>query len=209
MLSDAFDSALVLAHELHRRQKRKVSNVPYISHLLAVASLVIEDGGSEDEAIAALFHDSIEDQSHRYPGGREQMRQDLERKFGPEVVRIVEACTENYLEQAARGGDRRARWRTLKEAYLRRLRSADLSVRRVSCADSLHNVRALIEDHRRMGEKIWLRFRAKSREDQLWLYDALAHVFLETGTGRLAEELNRAVDELCREAGVSRPALAR
>ncbi len=207
MFGERFDHALVFAHGLHRGQKRKVAGVPYICHLLGVAALVIEDGGGEDEAIAALLHDSIEDQGSHYPGGKEQLRADIGRDFGAEVRRIVEACTEDYVHARERHTDRRAQWRAFKEAYVEHIRAADAAVRRVSCADSLHNVRAITADHRRLGDEIWKRFRTKTPDDQLWFYDLLARAFLETGGGRLAGELDRAVGEMFEEAGRSRPAV--
>jgi (p)ppGpp synthase/HD superfamily hydrolase len=206
MFTPNFDRALIFATELHREQTRKLSGVPYVSHLLAVAALVIEDGGSEDEAIAALLHDSIEDQAKRYPGGGMRLREDIRERFGPEVLRIVEACTEDYLDASPNPGDRRAQWRSLRKAYINHLRAADPKVLRVSCADSLHNVRSMAMDYRRLGDKIWERFRTRSRDDQLWAYDRLARAFLETVTGPLAGELNRAVDDLFRATGVERPA---
>jgi (p)ppGpp synthase/HD superfamily hydrolase len=202
--SEVFDRALVFAHSLHRNQKRKVSGTAYICHLLGVAALVIEDGGSEEEAIAALLHDSLEDQGASYPGGHEGLRADIEKEFGTKVLRIVSACTEDYLLPERPPGDRNAQWRALKQAYLDHMRAADASVRRVSCADSIHNVRALTRDYRRMGEEVWKRFRTKSRNDQIWFYGMLARVFFEGGVG-LAEELDRAVAELCRETGAARP----
>ncbi len=203
MLTEKLDQALGFASQLHRAQPRKLSGAPYVCHLLAVASLVIEDGGTEEEAIAALLHDSIEDQASRYPGGEAQLRMDIGERYGPEVLRIVEACTENYL-QVNNAGDRRAQWRSLREAYIAHLRTADPKVLRVSCADSLHNVRSMAMDYRRMGEAIWARFRTRNRDDQLWAYDELARVFAEAGTGALAGELNRAVDDLFRATGVER-----
>ena len=206
MLTPNFDQALTFASQLHREQTRKLSGVPYICHLLSVAALVIEDGGSEEEAIAALLHDSIEDQARRYPGGESRLRQDILERFGPEVLRIVEACTEDYHHAGPNPGDRRAQWRSLRESYIEYLRSADPKVLRVSCADSLHNVRSMAADYRLLGDKIWERFRTRSRDDQLWAYDRLARVFVEAGTGPLAGELNRAVDDLFRATGVERPA---
>jgi (p)ppGpp synthase/HD superfamily hydrolase len=205
MLSGNFDQALIFASELHRGQTRKLSRAPYICHLLAVASLVLEDRGSEEEAIAALLHDSIEDQASSYPGGEAQLRKDIGERFGLEVLRIVEACTEDYL-QVDNSGGRRAQWRSLRESYMEHLRTADRKVLRVSCADSLHNVRSMTLDYRNLGEEIWSRFRTRNRDDQLWAYDEIARVFAEAGAGALAGELDRAVDDLFRATGVERRA---
>jgi len=95
MLTERFDAALLFAATLHRQQPRKGTKIPYLGHLLAVAALVIEDGGSEDEAIAALLHDSLEDQASNYPGGREALRVYIRDHFGPGVAAIVDACTDD------------------------------------------------------------------------------------------------------------------
>jgi (p)ppGpp synthase/HD superfamily hydrolase len=204
MYTERFDAALVFAHRLHSKHKRKTSGAPYVAHLLGAAASVIEDGGSEDEAIAALLHDAIEDQSRNYPGGAQGLTNDIEREFGEEVARMVTALTERSGPEERRIEDKRARWRAHKEAYIRQIRTADASVRRISCADSLYNVRSLTRDYLRMGDELWNRFLTRSRDDQLWAYDALARALLETGGGPLAAELNRAVDELCQVTGVSR-----
>lgn len=206
MFSERFEEALVFAHQLHRKQKRKTSGAPYAAHLLGVAALVMEDGGSEDESIAALLHDSLEDQSHVYPGGAEALALEIGRKFGASVLGMVEALTERRSLEERGIRDKRERWRVHKETYIRQIRSADPSVRRISCADSVYNVRSLTRDYLRMGDELWTRFLTRSRDDQLWAYDAVARAMLAGGGGPLAEELSRAVDELYRIAEVSRPA---
>ena len=204
MYSERFDRALVFAHELHRRQKRKTSGAPYVAHLLGVAAAVIEDGGSETEAIAALLHDSLEDQSRHYPGGENALARRIETEFGAEVASLVEALTERPSPEERGLSDRRARWRAHKEAYVRQIRSANASVRRISSADSLYNVRSLTRDYLSMGDELWTRFLTRSRDDQLWAYDLLARVLLDSGAAPLAVELNRAVDELFAVTGVAR-----
>ncbi len=201
MFSERFDAALAFAHRVHRTQRRKTSGVPYVAHLLGVAALVIEYDGSEDEAIAALLHDSIEDRARSYPGGRDALAADIERQFGSEVLRLVEALTERPSPGEHGLIDKRARWRAHKESYIEQIRSADPAVRRISSADSLYNVRSLTRDYLRMGDELWTRFLTRSRDDQLWAYRSLAHALMETGGGALAEELNRAVDELHRITG--------
>ena len=198
-LSEKFDRALVFAHALHRNQKRKTSGYPYFSHPLSVAALVLEDGGSEEEAIAALLHDTIEDQSRHYPGGAVRLAEDIGAEFGPEVRRIVEACTEKRGGGDKAQEDRRSRWRAHKEAYFKQILEADASVRRVSCADSLHNVRTMVQDYRRLGDEVWTRFLTKSRDDQVWAYQEAARAFMAAGVGPMAEELGRAVSELAVE----------
>jgi hypothetical protein len=118
------------------------------------------------------------------------------------------ALTERCGPEERRIEDKRARWRAHKEAYIRQIRTADASVRRISCADSLYNVRSLTRDYLRMGDELWDRFLTRSRDDQLWAYDALARALLETGGGALAGELDSAVDELYRVTGVPRPTRA-
>ncbi len=207
MLSERFDEALVFAHRLHRKQKRKTSGAPYIAHLLGAAALVLEDGGSEDEAIAALLHDALEDQSYHYPGGGPALAAEIGRRFGPEVLRIVEACTERRSPEEMQIHDKAARWRAHKQGYIEQIVRQDESVRRVSCADSIHNVRTMAKDYGRLGEALWTKFLTKSAEDQLWAYDALARALSghDAGTG-LASELRRAVDELCAMVRASRAA---
>lgn len=198
MLSDRFREAFGFALELHRNQTRKGSAAPYISHLLAVASLVLEHGGDENQAIAALLHDAIEDQGHAWPGGRDGLRQAIGEKFGAEVLAIVNGCTDD--EEFPK-----AAWRARKEAYLLHIHTADPGTRLVSCADKLHNAWRLLADYRRLGEALWDRFRTRSRADQLWYYTELARAFQASNTGPLADELQRVVEDLLRECGASGP----
>lgn len=206
MFSQQFDDALVFAHTLHRTQRRKTSGAPYVSHLLAVAALVIEDGGSEEEAIAALLHDALEDQSRNYPGGAEALAAEIGERFGGEVLRIVEACTERRSSAEVRITDKRDRWRAHKLGYIEQIVRADAAVRRVSTADSVHNVRSMIRDYDRFGAAIWTKFMTKSAEDQVWAYDAIATALAASGGGALAAELRRSVDELARIVHAARAA---
>ncbi len=203
MLTARFDEALAFASRLHRTQTRKGTEVPYISHLLAVTALVIEDGGDEDQAIAALLHDPIEDQGDNYSGGRDALRQRIGRVFGDTVLNIVKACTDDEGFSKS-GSDAKLTWRARKQKYLDHLWVLDLPARRVSCADKLHNGRCVLADYRSLGENLWTRFRTGNREDQLWYYDNLAGVFLATNTGPLAEELNRVVDDIFAHTGAHR-----
>lgn len=158
-------SAMTWATELHARQIRKgTTDIPYISHPLGVASLVIEDQGSEIETIAALLHDVIEDQDVR--------PEEIERRFGPDVRRIVEACTDS-LDGQDRG---EATWRPRKEAYIAHLVHARADEARVSLADKVHNAHAILRDYRRDGEGIWERFNGK-RDGTLWYYRMLVDAF--------------------------------
>ena len=182
MLSDHFTNAVKLAAELHSSQLRKGTNIPYISHLLGVTSLVLEHGGNEHEAIAAMLHDAVEDQ-----GGRATLTL-IDRQFGANVAAIVEGCTDSYETP-------KPAWRTRKENYLRHLAQATDSVLLVSNADKLHNARAILNDLRITGESIWQRF-SGGREGTLWYYKNLANTFQELNSGALAEELNRVVSEI-------------
>jgi (p)ppGpp synthase/HD superfamily hydrolase len=178
---DRFERALGYASRLHREQRRKGSGAPYAAHLLGVASLVLEDGGSEDEAIAALLHDAAEDQ-----GGRTQL-DEIGQEFGSRVAHIVEGCTDTDISP-------KPPWRPRKEAYVQALASHDASVRRVSLADKLYNARAILLDYRSLGDELWKRFDPES--DQLWYYRALVSAFRETTHSPLVDELDRVVTDL-------------
>ena len=142
---------------------------------------MLEDGGSEDEAIAALLHDAVEDQAAGYPGGADALRDRIAREFGPEVLRLVDALTERPTVETAAIGDKRERWRAHKQAYIEQIFAYDLPVRRISCADSLYNVRSLISGYRSMGEKLWTRFMTRDAADQLWGYSAISRSFVTQG----------------------------
>jgi (p)ppGpp synthase/HD superfamily hydrolase len=188
-LGERFDTALLFASSLHRGQHRKGTTIPYLSHLLGVTGLVLESGGDEDEAIAALLHDSIEDQGDEYPGGRAALRRCIAERFGDKVLAIVNACTDDdrFPKAATAAEQSAALWKQRKQAYIARLASASPSVRRVACADKLHNTRSILADYRECGERVWERFRTRSREDQIWYYGELVRIF--RGSGKLAAEL--------------------
>ena len=189
-LGDRFGGALGFAAELHRSQLRKGTDVPYVAHLLAVAAIAIEHGATEDEAIAALLHDSIEDQGPGYPGGADALRAVIRERFGEAVLAIVEGCTDADTEP-------KPPWKERKTAYLAHLEKAEHSVLLVACADKLHNVRSTVADLARAADRdaFWKRFNG-SRDGQLWYYRALGKIFLERFPGPLAEDLARAVLEL-------------
>ena len=182
VLTERFEEALLYATRLHATQARKGSGVPYISHLMAVAGLALEYGGGEDEAIAALLHDAVEDQ------GGEATRAEILRRFGPRVTAMVDGCTDT--DQFPKPP-----WRGRKEAYIARVRTASASVRLVSACDKLHNTRSLAMDYRTYGEALWSRFQG-GRDGTLWYYRALVEAFESNGITALVEELNRAVSEL-------------
>lgn len=187
-LGRRFERALVFAAQQHNGQRRKGSNVPYVGHLLGVASLVLEAGGDEDLAIAALLHDVVED------CGGLPMLKEVRRRFGKRVAHIVDGCTDAYEEP-------KPEWRFRKGKYLKRLRTEDSEVRLVSCADKLYNARAILRDYREVGESIWERFRGK-RDGTLWYYRALADEFQRGRPNRLVNELEGTVRLLEKEAAL-------
>lgn len=179
---EKFEEALVYAARLHRDQKRKGTDTPYVAHLLAVAAIVGENDGTEDEVIAALLHDAPEDQ-----GGEERL-EDIRARFGDLVAEIVAGCTDTYEEP-------KPAWRPRKEAYVRRMAFAPASVRLVSSADKLHNARSILTDLRSLGDELWYRFTG-GREGTLWYYRALVEAYAAAGTNPLVEELDRVVQEI-------------
>jgi (p)ppGpp synthase/HD superfamily hydrolase len=189
-VTDRFEQALVHAARLHRGQLRKGAGVPYISHLLAVASLVLQHGGDEEEAIAALLHDAIED-----IGG--DVRPEIRERFGERVLEIVEGCTDSDEIP-------KPPWRGRKQVYIERLAGASASVRLVSAADKLHNARAVLEDYRQIGEALWERFRG-GRQGTLWYYRAVTDALRRAEATPLCEELDRVVTELERVTGMAAP----
>lgn len=185
---ESFGRALAFATDLHAGQLRKQTDIPYISHLIGVASIVLENGGNAEEAIAGLLHDSIEDCGAGYPGGVAALRDRIRADFGPAVLAIVEGCTDADTEP-------KPLWETRKKQYLAHLVSASESVRLVSCSDKLHNARALVADLRVMGDALFQRFNA-GRAGTLWYYEALATEFHERGPSALAAELRQTVDAM-------------
>ena len=181
-LGSRFRAALVLAAELHAGQLRKGTDIPYIGHLLAVAATVIEDGGSEDEAIAALLHDAAEDQ------GGEQVLAAIRARFGDGVGGIVAECSDTFESP-------KPPWRERKQAYVAHLATASDGAIRVSLADKLHNARAIVRDLSLSGPALWERFSA-GREAQLWYYGELAAAFEARRPGVLTAELRGLVDEM-------------
>ena len=178
-LTERYDRALVFASKLHREQRRKGAGIPYLTHLLSVSALVMEHGGDEDQAIAGLLHDALEDQGSGYRGGRDALARAIAAQFGEAVLAIVESCTDDgrYPTDSTDRDQRIRYWRLRKQAYLRHLGEAGLPALRVSCADKVHNARTLLLDYRRFGESLWARFHADTRELQMWYYGALVAAF--------------------------------
>jgi GTP pyrophosphokinase len=182
VLTERFEEALRYAHQLHAGQMRKASEVPYVAHLLGVAALVIEDGGDEDEAIAALLHDAVEDQ-----GGAET-RQEIRRRFGDRVTAIVDACSDAETMP-------KPPWRERKERFIASVPYLSDGAVRVTAADKLHNARSLLRQYRQSGELVWERFRG-GREGTLWYYREVLDALARRSDGELVEELERVVAEL-------------
>jgi GTP pyrophosphokinase len=182
MLSERFTTALVYATQLHANQVRKSSGVPYVAHLLGVASIALEYGANEDEAIAALLHDAVEDQ------GGAATREEIRRRFGDKVTEIVDACTDADAIP-------KPPWRKRKEAYIAHIPTASPSVLLVSVADKLYNARSILKDYRVLGESLWERFQG-GREGTLWYYRTLVDAFKKTGNAAIVAELERVVSEV-------------
>jgi (p)ppGpp synthase/HD superfamily hydrolase len=182
-LIDAFRYAA----QLHAAKPRKGTRIPYISHLMAVAGIVMEHGGDEDQVVAALLHDAIED----YPrNGR--TKREIQRRFGKRVRRLVEECSDSHT-------DRKPAWKPRKERYLKRLPEVSDDAKLISLADKVHNARAILNDFLQKGDEVWKRFKG-SKRGTLWYYKSLARTFSRERPGPLARELNRVVRALERHA---------
>jgi (p)ppGpp synthase/HD superfamily hydrolase len=181
-LGPRFLRAFLFAAEKHKAQTRKASTIPYIAHLTGVASLVLEAGGDEDLAIAALLHDVVED------CGGIPMLKEVRRRFGKRVAHVVDGCTDAFT-------DPKPPWRERKETYIRHLKTADADTRLVSAADKLNNVRSILSDYRALGESVWSSFTG-GREGTLWYYRTLRDVFLEHPRNRITRDFELAVSEL-------------
>lgn len=181
-LGSRLQRAFRYAAEKHEGQARKQTAVPYLSHLMGVTSLVLEAGGDEGLAIAALLHDVVED-----CGGMPRLRE-IRKIFGPRVAKVVEGCTDSF-------GEPKPEWIERKKDYLREVRDADDETRLVSASDKLHNVRTILADYREQGEAIWARFSGK-KEGTLWYYRALSDEYQRRNSNRIARELEIAIGEL-------------
>ena len=181
-LGPRFLAAFQFAAQKHDGQTRKAKLVPYLAHLMSVSSIVLEAGGNEDCAIAALLHDVVED-----CGGRPMLRE-VEDRFGPDVARMVEGCTDSFE-------DPKPPWRQRKDEYLSRLLKEDSDTRLVSAADKIDNARSVLRDYRIHGEAVWARFNG-GRDGTLWYYRALADEFNRSPADMLNSELERIVSEL-------------
>ena len=186
-LGPRFHRAFQFAAQEHAGQTRKASTIPYIAHLMGVASLVLEAGGDEDLAIAALLHDVVED------CGGAPMLKEVRRRFGNRVAEIVDGCTDAYEVP-------KPTWRERKESYIRRLKKESADTRLVSAGDKLNNVRSILSDYRAVGESVWSRFNG-GREGTLWYYRTLRNEFLRRDENRVTRDFDLAVRELESLAG--------
>lgn len=186
-LGPRFLRAVSFAAEKHSGQTRKASTIPYIAHLMGVASLVLEAGGDEDLAIAALLHDVVED------CGGAPMLKEVRRRFGSRVAKIVDGCTDTDVTP-------KPPWFERKRKYIARLQKEGAETRLVSAADKLNNVRSILSDYRAIGESVWSRFNG-GRDGTLWYYRTLRDEFLRDKPNRITLELELAVNELDALAG--------
>lgn len=181
-LSARFDQALVLASTLHRAQMRKTSGIPYVAHLLGVASLVLEEGGSENMAIAALLHDAAEDQ------GGEAVLGEISGAFGADVARWVRQSSDSFVQP-------KPEWETRKRHHLAEIPKADREARLIMLADKVYNARSILADHARAGAVIWERF-SVPRDRTLWYYESLLQVFERALSPVLYDTLRECVQRM-------------
>lgn len=181
-LGPRFQRAFEFAAKQHSGQTRKASTIPYIAHLMGVASLVFEAGGDENLAIAALLHDVVED-----CGGAPMLKQ-IRRRFGSRVAKIVDGCTDAYQLP-------KPPWHDRKVSYINRLKKEDDETRLVSAADKLNNVRSILSDYRVIGESVWSRFNG-GRDGTLWYYRTLRDEFMRSTPNRITRDFDLAVRDL-------------
>ena len=191
ILSTKFEQALVYASIVHGGQLRKGTEIPYLSHLLGVASIALEYGANEDEAIAALLHDAVED-----AGGSDRL-EDIRIRFGDDVANIVDECADAYTIP-------KPPWKERKEEYISHIAQASASARLVSAADKLHNARSILKDYRLEGETLWSRFNG-GKDGTLWYYQSLVQVLRAAEDNELNRELYRVVEEIILACGWIEP----
>jgi GTP pyrophosphokinase len=182
LLTDRFEDALTFAFRLHNEQRRKGSETPYIAHLMGVSSIVLENGGDEDQAIAALLHDAVEDQ-----GGLETLDK-IQELFGDRVARIVKACSDSFTKP-------KPEWQERKEKYLASIVEKPSKAVLVILSDKLHNSRAILNDYRELGDELWERFKG-GRDGTIWYYRSIVEEFKKIDQSPLFGELERTVGEL-------------
>lgn len=189
--SPRFGEALAYGAELHRSQSRKGTSIPYVGHLLIVAGTVIEWGGDEDQAIAAMLHDAIEDQGHSG-----QTAVEIRRRFGDRVAAFVEGLSDTDEVP-------KPPWKQRKKAYFDKLKNESTEVVLISAADKLHNGRAILFDFIEEGDQVWKRFTVKDQgaRPQLWYYHELLKIYEERLPSRLTRDLRMVVEELASRTG--------
>jgi (p)ppGpp synthase/HD superfamily hydrolase len=189
-LGERFTRAVDYARTLHI-ERRKGSEIPFMAHLLGVASLVMGEAGhvpfpvTEDMVIAALLHDAVEDH-----GGSTRLA-DVHYIFGANVARMVEALSDTLAEHP----EQKEPWEQRKQDYLTRLRGEPADVQLISVADKLYNARTILDDYRKIGPEVWKRFK-RGRDLQLWYFNELVKIFKSSQSNRIVEELDRVVAEL-------------
>jgi (p)ppGpp synthase/HD superfamily hydrolase len=181
-LTERFNDALVYTSRLHANQRRKGSGVPYIAHLLSVAALVLENGGDEEMAIAALLHDAVEDQ-----GGMETLHE-IQQRYGVRVADIVLACSDSFTQP-------KPPWQNRKEEYLKHLENSSWEVQLISLADKLHNARSILRDLKVQGSQIWEKFNG-GKEGTLWYYRRLVDVYEQFDPNYLLDVFSNVVDQI-------------
>lgn len=181
-LTGKFDDAFLYASALHREQKRKGTEIPYLSHLLSVSALVLKNGGDEEQAIAGLLHDAVEDQ-----GGKRTLLQ-IENRFGGRVARIVLDCSDS-------SDDPKPPWKKRKEDFIASVPGKDPDSLLVSLADKTDNARAILGGYREFGDEVWQRFTG-GKDGTLWYYRSLSELFAKHLQGPLADEFARIVAQL-------------
>jgi (p)ppGpp synthase/HD superfamily hydrolase len=191
-LTDRFTRAIDYARHVHVNY-RKGTVVPYMAHLLGVASIVMGECGhvdfsvTEDMVIGALLHDAVEDE-----GGMPRLR-DIEANFGSGVAEIVRGCSDSFAEDS----NRKEEWEARKASYIERLPTESQGTLLVSAADKVYNAHSMLEDYRELGPALWTNFK-RGRNKQLWYFTELIKVYEKKGPRRLNAELKRIVDELAR-----------
>jgi GTP pyrophosphokinase len=189
ILTERFTVAVDYARVLHT-EFRKGTRIPYMAHLLGVASLVMGEAGgpipvTEDMVIAAILHDTAEDH------GGQRTLDDVQEKFGSNVARMVEGLSDTLAEDH----DKKEGWEARKTAYLARLRTEPEDVLVISAADKLYNAKAILDDLKEIGPAVWVRFKRGPKE-QLWYFHSLLEVFQPRLKSRMVAELKRVVDEI-------------
>jgi (p)ppGpp synthase/HD superfamily hydrolase len=185
VFTDRFRGAVALAQAIHEGQRRPGTGIPYLAHLLVVTGLVVEDGGDEDQAIAAMLHDAVED------GGGRPLLDRIARAFGSRVAEIVEGCSDTVDGQPVEP------WIERKRRYLAHLQTVDdEAVLRVALADKVHNAGSIVRAYRQDGHGLWERFGERSAREELWYYGGLLELFERRRPGPPTEDLRHALAEL-------------